>query len=187
MQIYNFYGTPIFFKLIFSNRLKNLSLQPNQIAMIQRIQTLYLLFAAIAAAVMFFFPLAVFYGNHNFELFIYQLVFFDPDPSLQVGEYFLLPLLGAVVLVIFLSILSIFNFKSRKRQIMLIRVNMAITMILLAGYFFGYIGVLEGHVGSAPEYKFASFMPALVFLFLLLANRGVQKDEKLIRSMDRLR
>lgn len=155
--------------------------------MIQRIQTLYLLFAAIAASVMFFFPLAAFFGEHNFELYIYELKFFDPTPSLNVGEYFLLPLLGAVVLIIFLSLLSIFNFKSRKRQIMMIRVNMALTLILLAGYFFGYIGLLEEHVGGAPEYKFASFMPALVFLCLLLANRGVQKDEKLIRSMDRLR
>jgi len=155
--------------------------------MIQRIQTLYLLFAAIAASVMFFFPLAVFYGEHNFELFIYELKFFDPNPSLNVGEYFLLPLLGVVVLIIFLSILSVINFKSRKRQMMLIRVNMALTLILLAGYFFGYIGLLEDQVGSPAEYKFASFMPALVFLFLLLANRGVQKDEKLIRSMDRLR
>lgn len=155
--------------------------------MIQRIQTLYLLFAAISAAVMFFFPLAVFYGNHNFELFIYKINFFDPNPDLNVGEYFLLPLLGAVVLIIFVGLLSIFNFKVRKRQMMLIRVNMALTLILLAGYFFGYIGLLEDHVGGTPEYKFASFMPALVFLFLLLANRGVQKDEKLIRSMDRLR
>jgi len=155
--------------------------------MIQRIQTLYLLLAAIAASIMFFFPLAVFYGNHNFELYIYQLNFFDPNPSLNVGEYFLLPLLGVVVLIIFLSLLSVFNFKSRKRQMMLIKVDMALTLILLAGYFFGYIGILEDHVGAPPEYKFASFMPVLVFLFLFLANRGVQKDEKLIRSMDRLR
>lgn len=155
--------------------------------MIQRIQTIFLLLAAIAAAVMFFFPLAIFYGNHNFELYIYQLNFFDPNPSLEVGEYFLLPLLGVVVIIIFISLLSVFSFKSRKRQMMFIKVDMALTLILLAGYFFGYIRLLEDFVGNPPEYQFASFMPVLVFLFLLLANRGVQKDEKLIRSMDRLR
>lgn len=176
-----------FLNLIFSIWFKKLSLQSNFYIMIQRIQTLYLLFAAIAASIMFFFPLAIFYGEHNFELFIYELKFFDPNPTLNVGEYFLLPLLGVVVLIIFLSLLSIFNFKSRKRQMMLIKVNMALTLILLAGYFFGYIGLLEDHVGNPPEYQFTSFMPALIFLFLLLANRGVQKDEKLIRSMDRLR
>ncbi|MCK5776601.1 MAG: DUF4293 family protein [Bacteroidales bacterium] len=30
-------------------------------------------------------------------------------------------------------------------------------------------------------------MPAVMFLFLMLANRGIQKDEKIIKSMDRLR
>lgn len=155
--------------------------------MIQRIQTLYLVLAAISAIIMFFFPLAVFYGDHNFELYVYQLHFFDPDPSLGVSEYFLLPLLGTVVMIIFFSLMSVFSFKNRKRQLVFIRVNMALSFILLAGFFFGYMGLLEGQVNSAPEYKFASFMPALVLMFLLLANRGVQKDEKLIRSMDRLR
>lgn len=155
--------------------------------MIQRIQSLYLLLAAIAAAVMFFFPLAVFYGDHNFKMYVYQLSFFDPNPGLDVGAYFLLPILGMVVLIIFLSILSLLNFKNRKRQLMMIKVNMAFTLIFLAGFFFGYMRLLEGFVGNAPEYQFASFMPVVIFLFLILANRGVQKDEKLIRSMDRLR
>ena len=155
--------------------------------MIQRIQSVYLLLAGISAAVMFFFPLAVFYGNSNFEMYAYQLHFFDPDPSLQVSPYFLLPLLGSIVLIILLSFWTIFSFKKRKQQLLLTKINMAITMLLLAGYFFGYIGMLENSVGNPPEYQFASFMPALVFMFLLLANRGIQKDEKLIRSMDRLR
>jgi glucan phosphoethanolaminetransferase (alkaline phosphatase superfamily) len=155
--------------------------------MIQRIQSLYLLLAAIAASVMFFFPLAVFYGDHNFQMYVYQLSFFDPNPSLNVSDFFLLPLLGMVILIIFLSILSLLSFKNRKRQLTLVKVNMAFTLILLAGFFLGYMRLLEGYVGNAPEYQFASFMPILVFLFLVLANRGVQKDEKLIRSMDRLR
>ena len=69
----------------------------------------------------------------------------------------------------------------------LTKIAMGLTLVLLAGYFFGYIGMLENNVGNPPEYHFASFMPAVVFLFLLLANRGILKDEKLIKSMDRLR
>ncbi len=78
--------------------------------MIQRIQSLYLLFAAIAAAVMFFFPLAVFYGDHNFQMYVYQLIFFDPTPSLNVNEFFLLPLLSMVVLIIFLEYSKLVKF-----------------------------------------------------------------------------
>ena len=43
------------------------------------------------------------------------------------------------------------------------------------------------HQRRYEEYEMASFMPILVFIFLFLANRGIQKDEKLIKSMDRLR
>lgn len=155
--------------------------------MIQRIQSVYLLLAIIAASIMFLFPLAEFYGNSNFVFYIYELQFSDPDPSLVLSPYFLLPLMGAVVLIILLSFISLFSFKNRKRQMVLTKVAMGITLVLLAGYFFGYIGLLENNVGNPPEYHFASFMPAIVFLFLLLANRGILKDEKLIKSMDRLR
>lgn len=155
--------------------------------MIQRIQSLYLFMSAIAAGVMFFFPLAKFYGAHNFELFIYKIHFYDPNPALELGMYFLLPMLGVVILIILLALLSLFNFKNRKRQMTLIKANMLLILVFLAGYFFGYIGLLEDHVGNMPEYQFASFMPILVFVFLFLANRGVHKDDKLIKSMDRLR
>ncbi len=155
--------------------------------MLQRIQSIYLFLAIIAASLMFFFPLAEFFGDSNFVLYVYKLSFFDPDPSLQLSPYFLMPLMGTIVLIILLSLITIFSFKNRKRQLLFTKISMAITLVLLAGYFFGYISLLEGAVGNPPKYQFASFMPILVFLFMFLANRSIQKDEKLIKSMDRLR
>jgi len=155
--------------------------------MIQRIQSIYLVLALIASVLMFIFPLAEFYGSSNFVLYAYQLDFFDPDPSLTFNPYFLLPLMALLVLLVFLPIITIFSFKSRKRQLLLTKISMGLTLVLLASYFFGYIALLENAVGNPPHYEFASFMPALTFLFLLLANRSILKDEKLIKSMDRLR
>lgn len=155
--------------------------------MIQRIQTLYLFFAAVAATLMFIFPLANFYGDSNFVLYSYQIIFFDPTPTLQLSPYFLMPLMANIVFIVLLSLATIWNFKNRKRQLLLTKITMGLTLVLFAVYFFGYAGVLEKNTGNPPEYQFASFMPALVFLFLLLANRSILKDEKLIKSMDRLR
>ena len=155
--------------------------------MIQRIQSVYLLLAIIAGALMFFFPLAEFYGTSNFALYIYKLDFFDPDPALKLSPYFLMPLLGTIVLIVLLLLITLISFKNRKRQLFLSKISMGLTLVLLAGYFFGYISLLEESVQNPPLYLFASFMPALVFLFLLLANRSILKDEKLIKSMDRLR
>jgi len=155
--------------------------------MIQRIQSIYLLLAIVAAALMFAFPLATFYGDSNFTLYAYRVVFNDPDPSISFNAYFLMPLMGLLIFIILLSIITIVSFKNRKRQILLTKIAMGLTLVLLAAYFFGYMGLLEKSAGNPPTYQFASFMPALVFLFLLLANRGIMKDEKLIKSMDRLR
>jgi len=155
--------------------------------MIQRIQSIYLFLAIVAAALMFFFPLAEFYGDSNFVLYVYKMNFFDPDPSIGLSPYFLMPLMGTILLIVLLSLITIFSFKNRKRQLLLTKISMGLTMVLLAGYFFGYIGLLEESVGNPPKYQFASFMPVLVFVFMFLANRSIQKDEKLIKSMDRLR
>ncbi len=155
--------------------------------MIQRIQSIYLFLAIVAAALMFFFPLAEFYGDSNFILYIYEIQFSDPDPTLALSPYFLMPLMGSVILIILLSFIALFSYKNRKRQLIIIKIAMGLTLVLLAGYFFGYMSLLEKNVGNMPQYEFASFMPAAVFLFLLLATKGIQKDAKLIKSMDRLR
>ncbi|OYT17010.1 MAG: hypothetical protein B7C24_04935 [Bacteroidetes bacterium 4572_77] len=155
--------------------------------MIQRIQSVYFLLAIIAAALMFVFPLAEFFGDSNFILYVYKLDFFDPNPSLELSPYFLLPLMGGVIMIAFLSLWALLSFKNRKRQLLITKIGMGFSLLLLAGYFFGYALMLERAVDNPPHYELASFMPALIFLFLLLANKGVQKDEKLIKSMDRLR
>jgi uncharacterized membrane protein len=155
--------------------------------MIQRVQSLYLFLAALAAVLMFAFPLAKFYGNSNFAFYLYQIQFFDPAPTMQLSPYFLLPLMALVVFVVILSLAALFSFKNRNRQMNITKIAMALVLILLGAYFFGYIGILESNAGNPAEYGLASFMPAISFLFLLLASRGIQKDENLIKSMDRLR
>jgi len=155
--------------------------------MIQRIQSVFLFLAVIATALMFLFPLAEFFGSSNFMLYAYKIDFYDPDPTLVLSPYFLLPFMSVLVLIILFTLTALLSFKNRKRQIALSKLSMGLTLLLLGGYFFGYIALLEKSVGNPPNYEFASFIPAIIFLFLILANRGIQKDEKLIKSMDRLR
>ena len=155
--------------------------------MIQRIQSVYLFLAVVATALMFLFPLAEFFGSSNFMLYAYKIDFYDPDPTLILSPYFLMPFMSVLVLIILLSLTALISFKNRKRQLALSKIAMGLTLLLIGGYFFGYIALLEKSVGNPPNYEYASFIPAIIFLFLMLANRGIQKDEKIIKSMDRLR
>lgn len=155
--------------------------------MIQRIQSVYLFLAVVVTSLIFFLPLAAFFGSSNFLFYAYKIEFYDPDPTLILNPYFLMPLMAVLIFIILIVLTALFSFKHRKRQLALIKIAMALTLLLLGGYFFGYIPLLEKSVGNPPQYQFATFGPVLIFLFLLLANRGIQKDEKLIKSMDRLR
>ena len=70
---------------------------------------------------------------------------------------------------------------------MWIKVNIFISLIVLGGFFFGYMPMLEKELMTQADYNFNSFLPALIFMFLVLAFSGVKKDDKFIKSMDRIR
>lgn len=160
--------------------------------MIQRIQTVYLLLASIASALMLVpfgnMPLAKFYGEtitlHFHALYIENLI---PGEASPFNFYFTLPLVAALVLITLIAFISIFLYKNRQKQMMWIKINTFLTLILLAGYFFGYINFLENKLATEAIYGLNSFLPALILLFLVLAFRSVKKDDKLVKSMDRIR
>jgi hypothetical protein len=60
--------------------------------------------------------------------------------------------------------------------------------ILYIGLLFFYTNILlERNLGVTTDYDFGSYFPVIVLVMVLLAKRGIEKDEKLVRSMDRLR
>ena len=160
--------------------------------MIQRIQTVYLFLTAIASALMLVpfgnMPLAKFYGEtitlHFHALYIENLI---PGETSPFSSYLTLPLVAALGLIAFLAFLSIFLYKKRQKQLMWIKINIFLSLVLLGGYFFGYIKLLENKLATEAIYNMNSFLPALILMFLVLAYRSVKKDDNLVKSMDRIR
>lgn len=160
--------------------------------MIQRIQSVFLALAAIASTLMLIpfkkMPLINFYGENvtlNFHsLYIENLI---PGEASPFSPYFSWPLTAILVLITFLAIVAIFLYKNRTTQLLWIKINILLTIILVAGFFFGYVNILEDKLGVQAIYHMNSFIPALILLFLILAYRGVKKDDKLVKSMDRIR
>ena len=83
---------------------------------------------------------------------------------------------------------EIFRYDNRLTQLKLGFLNV-ILMIGVLGSVTYY--VLQGEDLSANnvqgDLEVGLFLPGLAFLFNLLANRFIRKDEKLVRSVDRLR
>jgi len=157
--------------------------------MIQRIQSLFLAIAAVAAILMFFFPIADFYSETlgNYKLLATGLKCMDPDPKVHATFWFAIPMLVFVLGSIGLSLATIFLYKNRPMQIKLLAFNILITIVLVVTILMFYMNSVEKLTGIAPAYEFGAFCPLINLLFLILANRYIRKDENLVRSSDRLR
>ncbi|MBO6607667.1 DUF4293 domain-containing protein [Psychroserpens sp.] len=136
--------------------------------MIQRIQTIYLLFAAAISAGLIF----VFHLWTNTE----EVPVYAKDEMLYLSLF-----LGSALL----SLIAIFNYKNRQTQFVLGRLNIILNFILLG--FFVYQLLIPPGESQISEKGVAIFIPILSIVMLVLANKAIKKDEDLVKSVDRLR
>ena len=139
--------------------------------MLQRFQTLWLLLAAIFAFLTFKLP---FYSGSKIVKDVIQ-----PDVRLDASSQILILILtGAVILCCFIAV---FLYKDRKKQLTLTIINFILSIILLVLYFLQIQKFQTGIISLSCLFTLA------IPIFLFLAARGIWKDEKLIKSLDRLR
>ena len=156
--------------------------------MIQRVQSIYLALVFILVAIMSFLPLVVF---HSADVVFYMNIFrFEGVDSLafvnDMPNIWPLPILASLLAI--LSVLSIFRYKNRKQQMTMNMVAMLMNFGLLGAIFY-YSDVVSKMetVSAPPTYDVAAFFPIVTVLLLILANRNIRKDEKLVRESERLR
>ena len=91
----------------------------------------------------------------------------------------------STVLLILVGLLSVFSFKNRKRQILLNNISLIINA-LLVGLLIYWLLNLPGGM-QFPEKGIEPIFPFISVICLLLANDYIKKDERLVKSVDRLR
>jgi hypothetical protein len=158
--------------------------------MLQRIQTVFLAIAAIASILLFFFPLANYYSdvNGNYKLFIYGIRCMDPEPRVAFSAYFTLPLVFLNLFSLIFSVAAVFNYRNRFLQMRIGAFNLITNIVLLMVIFFFYATRIQGMTQIEPDYRYLGMsLPLVAILCLVLANRFIKKDEKLVKSADRLR
>ncbi len=136
--------------------------------MIQRIQSLWL---ALAAAATFF----------SIKLPFYSGIFQNLTTQINLTGQSTFLLLIFSVLTGVISILSIFLFKKRKLQLKVGLAALLVSFITILLYF------LEVKKYTSGVYALSMLVILAVPIFLILALRGIYKDEKLVKSLDRLR
>ncbi len=157
--------------------------------MIQRIQTVYLALAAAALAIAFFFPVISFINEGQIWLDVYLKGFQDNSaPLVGLSNNLLIPLMILVILVIVMAVSAVFLYKNRKLQMRLARLGIVLLLVVIALIFFYYANILAKATSTAPDFNHPGVYLLLVSLAMfILANRSISKDDKLVRSADRLR
>ena len=135
--------------------------------MLQRIKTVYLLFAAICS------------GGLS-QLLSLRTVGTNIEYAFDSLEHMILFLASAV-----LSLIAVFLFKTRQTQFVLGRLNIILNLILL-GLFIYRLLTVSGETANS-EKGIGLLLPIVSIVLLVFANKAIKKDEALVKSVDRLR
>ena len=147
--------------------------------MIQRIQSVYLLVSVLLLGLLFLLPFAEIVKDGAVYTFNFKGILLDGAVQ-QSG-------IAISVLTMVLMALhgfAISSFKNRKRQKMI--VSYTILMLLVLFGLFIYYTYLS-FSGAQISLKISVVLPLLAIVVDYLAIRAIDKDEALIRSIDRIR
>lgn len=141
--------------------------------MIQRIQSFWLLLAGVAAFLGL--RLSFFSGNttgaSNSSLFKH----FTATSNLII--------LILTVILGLMAVVAIFLFKNRKLQLRVTLAALIISILNIVLYYYQ----AQKFIAGERSYDITAIVTLLIPIFCILAARGIMADQKLVKSLDRLR
>ncbi|MGI8635414.1 MAG: DUF4293 domain-containing protein [Segetibacter sp.] len=141
--------------------------------MIQRVQTIWLLLAAIA-------------GFFTTQIPLYAGMTAGEVSKKYVATESLL-LFATAIIASLLAVIAIFLYKNRGTQMKFTSLGIFVSIVLIAlevwqiGSFQQTAGILKG------TYYWGALLPIAMAIFFVLAAINIRKDNKLVKSLDRLR
>ncbi len=135
--------------------------------MIQRIQTVFLLLAALSTLGAYFTP-------------VYTRAMEDPQFWIGWG------MAAAMAVAILLTLFSVTRYEDRKNQMSWVKRSMMAQVVAL-GFCAGVLFSLGGIGTYLWDEALGASLVGLGFIFQFLGLRFIRKDEELVRSMDRIR
>src|SRR5690606_1855331 len=156
--------------------------------MIQRVQTIFLFLVIVAMGVTVGLPIweqANGDGTWTLSAFALTHVNASGDEIQSISKWYIAALASFAGL---LALISIFQYRSRGRQMMINMVNSLLMVGLVVSVFLTTNGINE-EIASvvAGSYQLGFWAVLVAMVCNMLANRFIRKDEALVRSVDRIR
>jgi len=155
--------------------------------MIQRIQSLYLFTIVILSGFTLLTPVANFVDltKNLYYLLDYKGIYLvQPGGNIFESSTWALTAIATIIPII--SLITIFSFKNRIKQIRFSVIN----MFLMIGYYivlFIYVWFASERLNAEWSLRFATIFPLINLIINYLAMGAIGKDEKLVKSLDRIR
>ncbi|QEK50244.1 DUF4293 family protein [Pedobacter aquae] len=153
--------------------------------MIQRIQSVYFFLASLALAALFMFPIATVFETGGAKKISVTGVSQTIDGNVVQTENFLLLTIITALLALN-SLVLIFLYKNRKQQMIFTYIH----VVVVIAYSFWLSQTVKNATIAILEigdYGIGAGLSSIAVLFLVLAVKGIKRDDKLIKSADRLR
>ena len=155
--------------------------------MLQRIQSIYLLLASLTLFALFLFPLVHNVYVNSKPITVMVTGIFQDVNGQQTHTEFFTALTAATAVAGLLPLGIIFLYNNRKQQI-----NLCYSaMLAIIGYSYWVSQSAKKAIQDAnltmSNYGIGIILLSVSILFVLLAQKAIQRDEKLVKSADRLR
>jgi len=135
--------------------------------MLQRIQTIWLLLAAVCG-----------FASLKTSFYIGSI---GAEPANHLTAMSNIWLMILTIVTATVAVVSIFMYKNRALQLKLVLATIALSVMILIMYF------AQTQKFAVGGFALTSLIAVAVPILLILAATGIYKDEKLVKSADRIR
>lgn len=156
---------------------------------LQRWQSVYLFVAAVLMLIYAFSPIAelsVDSATYVLSMCCIERIEDTTQSAINDGGYNISYIWGffvIAILIVILSVVTIFKFKNLKFQKKLCVISGSLTAILLASLMI-FVYLIDCDMYSV---SYTNLLPIFALIMFYLADRGISKDQKILSSYDRIR
>jgi hypothetical protein len=154
--------------------------------MIQRIQSVYLAIATFLMVLLFSNPLAEIIISDSLYLtqWHHKITATNHEMFATISTWPVTALLSVIMLI---ELITIFLYKNRQLQIRLCIYNLLLMVGLVGLIYFFTKSTLISMDGKKSVLLWPVLCPLIAIILNFLAFKAIQKDEKLVKSYDRIR
>lgn len=151
--------------------------------MIQRIQSIYLLLAAISLVVSLCIPIGYYVNEEGIVMGVFKSLGVTTSDNTFISTWglFALSLLSALI-----QVCTIFLFRNR-----ILQIRMSIfSMLVIVGYYIAFLvftSVLKEKFDATFQLGWSLCLPLISIILTWLAFHAIRHDEELVKATDRLR